>query len=149
MVRPPVQELAPEGGYSSINFKRVPLKAILSPKALFGAYITVTIGANYLFYLTDKQILREEIEMRSCRNVMLPIVLAERDRLYLKQLRRNRDEEAKLMANVPGWEVGTWYGEPVYKTLPKDGWVDPQYDEFYIHAHPKHGKKRAEERLWH
>lgn len=149
MVRPPIQELAPTGGYSSINFKRVPLKAVLSPKALFGAYIAVTLGANYMFFLTDKQILREEIEMRSCRNVMLPIVLAERDRLYLKQLRRNRDEEAKLMANVPGWEVGTWYGEPIYKTLPKDAWVDVHYDEFYVHADPKHAKKRAEERLWH
>ncbi|KAI8116621.1 hypothetical protein CVS40_11332 [Lucilia cuprina] len=41
------------------------------------------------------------IEMRSAQNVIFPILIAERDREYLKQLRRNRDEEAKLMANVP------------------------------------------------
>ena len=28
---------------------------------------------------------------------------------------RNRDAEAKLMKDVEGWEVGTWYGHPVYK----------------------------------
>ena len=28
---------------------------------------------------------------------------------------RNRDAEAKLMANEEGWEVGTWYGHPIYK----------------------------------
>ena len=43
------------------------------------------------------------------------MMLAERDREYLKQCRRNRDAEAKLMANEEGWEVGTWYGHPIYK----------------------------------
>lgn len=43
--------------------------------------------------------------MRSAHHAILPALIAERDREYLKQLRRNRDEEAKLMANVKGWEV--------------------------------------------
>ena len=42
-------------------------------------------------------------------------MLAERDREFLKQLRRNRDAEEKLMADVEGWEVGTFYGHKVYK----------------------------------
>ena len=32
---------------------------------------------------------------------------------------RNRDAEAKLMANEEGWEVGTWYGHPIYKVIPR------------------------------
>jgi len=28
---------------------------------------------------------------------------------------RNRDAEEKLMKDVDGWEVGTWYGHPIYK----------------------------------
>ena len=32
----------------------------------------------------------------------------------MRQLRSNRDEEAELMKDVPGWEVGKWKGEPVY-----------------------------------
>jgi hypothetical protein len=30
-------------------------------------------------------------------------------------LSRNRDAEEKLMKDVEGWEVGTWYGHPIYK----------------------------------
>ena len=75
-------------------------------------------------------------------------MLAERDREYLKQCRRcpawnsqmktldifswhfnsrNRDAEAKLMANEEGWEVGTWYGHPIYKVS--------SYSLMYFYAH--------------
>lgn len=145
---PPVQDLPPQGGYNPINFKRVPLKPILNAKLLFGGYIGISAAAFYMYYLTDKKIVREEIEMRSCRNVMIPILIAERDREYLKQIRRNRDEEAKLMANVPGWKVGTWYGEPIYKTIPKDSWVDPSIFEFYGHTAHKYFLDRVELKLW-
>lgn len=148
MATPPIQDLPPEGGYSSIPFKRVPLKPLFSGKLLFAGYIAVSAGAWYMYYLTDKKLQREEIEMRSCRNVMLPIVTSERDREYLKQIRRNRDEEAKLMANVPGWKVGTWFGEPIYKTLPPNEWVDPIYNEFYCHTDKKYWKERAMMRHW-
>ena len=67
---------------------------------------------------------------------------------FLKQLRRNRDEEAQLMANVPGWVVGTWYGEPVYKTLPPDTLISPRIEEFYAHAPEKEMKKRTEIKFW-
>lgn len=148
MATPPVQDMPPSGGYKSFNFKRVPLKPILSAKMLFAGYVAVSAGAFYIYKITERKIDREDIEMRSCQNVMMPIVLAERDREYLKQIRRNRDEEAKLMANVPGWKVGTWFGEPVYKTLQPDDWVDPGYFEFYCHTSPKPAKERAEMKLW-
>lgn len=69
-------------------------------------------------------------------------------REYLKQLRRNRDEEADLMKNVKGWEVGTWYGEPVYKLLPKDTLVDPNFKEFYVHTDYKHLARRYYLKQW-
>jgi NADH dehydrogenase (ubiquinone) 1 alpha subcomplex subunit 13 len=45
------------------------------------------------------------------------MLLAERDRGYIKQLKLNRDAEEDLMKDVEGWEVGTWFGEPIYKTV--------------------------------
>merc|ERR1712080_818198 len=54
-------------------------------------------------------------EMRSADLALTPLMLAERDREYLKQLRRNREAEDKLMADVEGWGTGTWYGHKVYK----------------------------------
>lgn len=58
--------------------------------------------------------MKHEIEMRSSKMAIYPMLLAERDREYLKQLRRNRDAEAELMRDVPGWEVIQFY---CHKTL--------------------------------
>ena len=63
---------------------------------------------------------------------------AESDRLLLWQLRRNRDDENSLMKNVPGWETGTWFGEPVFKTNKNFHiWIDPCSFEVYSHAKPR------------
>lgn len=64
--------------------------------------------------------LQLKIEDQSARRAVEPVLLAERDREYLRQLRKNRDKEADLMKNVAGWEVGTYFGSPIFKTLPKD-----------------------------
>ena len=36
----------------------------------------------------------------------------------------SRADSLQIMADVPGWKVGTWYGEPVYLTL-GNKWWDP------------------------
>ena len=54
------------------------------------------------------------------RLVMEPVLLAERDREYLRQLRRNRDWEKELMKDVPGWVVGTWLGQKAFNSYADD-----------------------------
>jgi NADH dehydrogenase (ubiquinone) 1 alpha subcomplex subunit 13 len=72
---------------------------------------------------------------------------------------RNRDAEAKLMGDVEGWEVGTWYGHKIFKVrcgqqvrqlltlncVPQttDQWTDPTFDEFYIHTSKQQRHKAA------
>ena len=72
---------------------------------MFAGYVGITAFALYLYSITNKNIRKNEIEMRSAKMAIYPMLLAERDREYLKQLRRNRDAEAELMRDVPGWEV--------------------------------------------
>lgn len=114
---------------------------------MIAAYAGFTTFGLSLYYLNCKENNRNEIEMRSARNVIYALLLAERDREYLKQLRRNRDEEAELMKDVKGWEVGTWYGEPVFKTVPKDKFLDPSFQEFYVHSSYKDMAKRKNTKL--
>ena len=53
-------------------------------------------------------------------------------------MRRNREEENNLMKNVPGWETGTWFGEPVYKTNKNlDKWIQPNRYEILAHVKPR------------
>lgn len=103
----------------------------------------MTAGAAYLYYLNCVDEHKRKLEMRSVDFAIFPLLLAERDREYLKQLRRNRDEEGKLMANVEGWKVGTWYGEKIYKTRPADELIEPTLIEYYGHADLKEFKRRA------
>lgn len=91
---------------------------------------------------------RDVVEMRSGRIALYPLLFAERDREYLKQLRRNRDEEIKLMKNVPGWVVGTWYGEPLFKTIPKDTLINQHWQDFCAHADYKTYANRSHFHLW-
>lgn len=143
-----LQDLPPEGGYNPISYKRVPLKPIFNLKFLVGTYLSVSAAAYYVYRLTKREIDREEVEMRSSTMVIIPVLLAERDREYLKQIRRNRDEEAELMKNVPGWVVGTWYGEPIYKTVPPNKWYGPSIYEFYGHTSDAEFRKRANIKHW-
>uniref|UniRef100_U5EGY7 NADH dehydrogenase [ubiquinone] 1 alpha subcomplex subunit 13 n=1 Tax=Corethrella appendiculata TaxID=1370023 RepID=U5EGY7_9DIPT len=138
-----LQDLPPKGGYEKIPFKRVPAKSYFHGSTIIAAYFGISSFGLYLYYLNAKRNHFNDIEIRSAKLATMPLLLAERDREYLKQLRRNRDEEAELMKNVPGWEVGTWYGEPIYKTVPKEQFIDPSYHEFYVHAHFDSFKKRA------
>ncbi len=48
---------------------------------------------------------REKIEEDAARQAMEPLLLAERDREFLKELRKQRDFEKQLMSDVKGWEV--------------------------------------------
>lgn len=55
---------------------------------------------------------------------------------FLKQIKRNMAEEKELMKNYPGWKVGTYLGEPIYKTVPEDEFIEPGHIEYFIHSHP-------------
>uniref|UniRef100_A0A336MTR1 NADH dehydrogenase [ubiquinone] 1 alpha subcomplex subunit 13 n=1 Tax=Culicoides sonorensis TaxID=179676 RepID=A0A336MTR1_CULSO len=143
-----VQDMPPEGGYKKIHYKRIPCKTYFSGFQMFLGYVGLTAASVYIFYLSEKRLHREEVENRSAVNVMYPLLLAERDREYLKQLRRNRDEEAELMKNVKGWKVGTWYGEPVYKLASPDTLIDPSFREFYAHTDFKHMSRRLNLKHW-
>ncbi|XP_023320719.1 NADH dehydrogenase [ubiquinone] 1 alpha subcomplex subunit 13 [Eurytemora carolleeae] len=127
------QDLPPQGGYAPINFKRIPAKTVLNAPMIYGGFF-ISLGIGYWTYKRGmKQLVAEKIEMKSADLALTPLMLAERDREFLKQCRKNRDAEAKLMKDVEGWEVGTWYGHPIYKTT-GDKWFDPEVNEFYAHT---------------
>lgn len=52
------------------------------------------------------------------------------------------------MSGVEGWEVGKFYGEPVFKTLPPDTLVKPEFFEYYAHSSRKDAKKNCDILLW-
>ena len=73
-----------------------------------------------------------ENENREVRLALTPFLVAEQQRMYLKQLVKNREYETELMKDVAGWEVGHWHDTPVYYN-PRGLWCEPNLYEFYAH----------------
>lgn len=40
------------------------------------------------------------------------------------------------MKNVERWEVGTYYGEPIYMLDEEDRYRQPSYEEYFVHVAP-------------
>ncbi|KAF2366437.1 GRIM-19 [Trinorchestia longiramus] len=134
---PPMQEMPPEGGYSKINYEKVPAKRVFTAFRIFGAFAAIQSIAIYIRYkYTVPRIRYNEIEMRSATIALLPLLFAERDRAALLQMRRNRDAEEELMKDVEGWKVGTYMGEPIYKTLKDNDFHEPKPWEYFQHSDP-------------
>lgn len=136
------QEMPPTGGYDPITWERIPAKQLLRGYTIFGLVGAGFLVGCYFYKKACKRLKIVEVETNDSRIALEPIFFAERDRLYLKQIRKNRDEETELMKNVPGWETGTYYGEPIYKTVPKEQWVDPLITEYYAHTSKRTFDKR-------
>ncbi|KAI9555747.1 hypothetical protein GHT06_018262 [Daphnia sinensis] len=129
------QDLPPEGGYQKIQYARNPAKTYFKGgRLLAGALLFNGFTTYYYFNHCYPQILHQRVEKNGAHLATLPLLLAERDRAYLKHCRALRDEEEKIMAKVPNWEVGKWNGEQIYKTLDKNDFNDPILCEYYIHA---------------
>ncbi|KYN04798.1 NADH dehydrogenase [ubiquinone] 1 alpha subcomplex subunit 13 [Cyphomyrmex costatus] len=143
-----LQDLPPKGGYGPIQTERVKLRSIFGVKSTIALFLATTISGMYAYYLNFKLIRRHEIEMRSARWAIFPALLAERDRAVLKQMRRSRNIEAELMKNVEGWEVGTYYGEPIFYLDDPNQFRDPTFLEHFAHSDPKVYRERAERHLF-
>uniref|UniRef100_A0A915LD23 NADH dehydrogenase [ubiquinone] 1 alpha subcomplex subunit 13 n=1 Tax=Meloidogyne javanica TaxID=6303 RepID=A0A915LD23_MELJA len=113
------QEMPPAGGYRPFNYNRTYAKTLWGP-GLFVAFNLGTAITGYFYNIKDFR----------------------HRRLVLRIMKKNRELEKDLMKEVPGWKVGTWYGEPIYFTL-GDQWIEPTALEANIHLKHNDWHKNA------
>jgi len=133
------QDMPPPGGYKDFIWHRTFPKTWATASKLFGGFIVAfSFG---IFYVRNfrRKIMMMEIDHQDAKIALEPFVLAERDRIWLRYLRKMREAETELMKDVPGWQAGTWYGEPVYFTV-GDKWQDPNEFEMFAHARYMDGR---------
>ncbi|KAI1722516.1 GRIM-19 protein [Ditylenchus destructor] len=140
------QDMPPPGGYDDFNFHRTFAKASWwwRPKIAVPAIVGIYVYGYYAYRAWNKHMINEKFEDTDIFNAMDPFLSAERDRYWLKLLKKNLELENEVMKDVPGWKAGTWYGEPVFFTL-GDKWWDPHYFEVYTHSR---NIDRKEEFTW-
>ena len=84
------------------------------------------------------------IEKHDALLAIEPMIQAERDRAFLKQLHKLRKDEEELMKDKPGWKVGTLYGEPLMVTELPDTIPNFPIVDYYAHR----GKYEQFNWLW-
>ncbi|XP_076465816.1 NADH dehydrogenase [ubiquinone] 1 alpha subcomplex subunit 13-like [Babylonia areolata] len=127
------QEMPPPGGYQDIEWAKKVAKKKLGGIATFGLFSAFTGAMWAIYYFDRKRQRKEELEMRDARIAITPLIVAEQQRMMLKQFRANRDEENELMKDVEGWKTGTLWGEPVYNNV-RDRWIWPATEEYFAHC---------------
>lgn len=111
------QDMPPKGGYAPFNYERIPAKNYFKGRTMFAMFIAYQSVAWPYFIYQRRKFQSARTEERNIVLALEPMMLAERDRAWLKQIHNNREWEEELMKDIPGWEVGTLWGEKVYKTL--------------------------------
>uniref|UniRef100_A0AC34RQU5 NADH dehydrogenase [ubiquinone] 1 alpha subcomplex subunit 13 n=1 Tax=Panagrolaimus sp. JU765 TaxID=591449 RepID=A0AC34RQU5_9BILA len=127
------QDMPPEGGYRKFNWNRTYPKIVWRPGIIIPTLVGCAAFGTYQGYAQKKHRQTEKFEDNDIMNAIQPFLTAERDRRWIKILKKNREIENELMKDVPGWKTGTWYGEPVYFTL-GDKWWDPGQLEVFAHS---------------
>ncbi|XP_014783169.1 NADH dehydrogenase [ubiquinone] 1 alpha subcomplex subunit 13 [Octopus bimaculoides] len=126
------QDLPPQGGYGSIKWMKEVAKRGPSGFFKFSTFIALSLAGYTVWTFQAKHWKRYRLEMQDARNAVEPLFLAEVDRMYLRRLRDNRQEEKELMKDVPNWKVGTLNGEPIFHNL-RDRFIEPSLKEYLAH----------------
>lgn len=103
---PIVQDAPPPGGFPSIRIERR-----LPSTGPTGVAIFAMLGAvmGYGFYKLNEQRVDKKFEadeIYAVRKVVHPILQAEWDLRYMEHQRKELEQEAKIMKDVPDWKVG-------------------------------------------
>ena len=103
-----------------MEWKANPPKRWISNKMLAGGLLLAFVYGAVENRRTRKRLFEVQVENYDARIALEPFFEAERDRRFLIMLYNNREMEKKIMADVPGWVPGTFYGKPYFQTLDKD-----------------------------
>lgn len=114
------QDMPPPGGFATINVERTFAKPWLRQGTWAAIIVALTFNGFYVVKEHRKRLRVLKIEQCEHFIAAQPFLVAEQERKFLQYLRTLREEERELMKDVPGWKLGTLYGEPVFKTLPEN-----------------------------
>ncbi|RCN25428.1 GRIM-19 protein [Ancylostoma caninum] len=100
------QDMPPSGGYRKFNYGRTFPKVFWRPGVVVAAVFGATVYGSFDAIAKKKARVTEKFEDIDITNAMQPFLTAERDRFWLKLLKKNRELEEEVMKDVPGWKTG-------------------------------------------
>nr|XP_054756156.1 NADH dehydrogenase [ubiquinone] 1 alpha subcomplex subunit 13-like [Lytechinus pictus] len=129
------QDMPPKGGYSNISYKRMLPKRGFSGYTMFAGMAGIMTFGFVTLAMSNKQRRKWIQEDRESKIAILPLIWAEKDREMLLRLQYNREQEAEIMKDVPGWTIG----EGVFNSK---RWYEPGLlDLYYLEPSKERNKK--------
>eukprot|EP00270_Netrium_digitus_P006569 TRINITY_DN19152_c0_g1_i1.p1 TRINITY_DN19152_c0_g1~~TRINITY_DN19152_c0_g1_i1.p1 ORF type:complete len:145 (-),score=50.44 TRINITY_DN19152_c0_g1_i1:200-634(-) len=103
---PQLQDGPPPGGFPAVRYARRIANSGPSGAAL--ALTSASIIAYGMYQVGQGNLKRRELkkEKMDARMAILPLIQAEEDARFVRERKKQLEEEAELMKNVPGWKVG-------------------------------------------
>lgn len=114
------QDMPPPGGFASIKVDRTLPKPLIRQGIWFIILAGMTLNGYGVAREWRKRYRVHKMEQMEHYIAASPFLYAETERKFLIHLKNLREEEKELMKDVPGWKLGTLFGEPVFKTIPKN-----------------------------
>ncbi|GBG32948.1 NADH dehydrogenase ubiquinone 1 alpha subcomplex subunit 13 [Hondaea fermentalgiana] len=116
----PVQDMPPPGGFKPFSVAAEMPKPRISGFGLFA--LTAATCAVGFYIMGQGNIERRALKMekRERRMAIVPFLQAEEDARFVRLSQKAKDEEARIMKDVPGWDVN----EKVYNT---QSWFVPTH----------------------
>ncbi|KAH7352430.1 hypothetical protein KP509_19G044600 [Ceratopteris richardii] len=109
---PVLQDGPPPGGFPAIRYaRRIPNSGPGGVVIFLVASSVVSYGLYQVGQGNRKRRAYKQ-EKFEARKAILPFIQAEEDARFVREKQKYLEEEARIMANVPGWKVG----ESVYHT---------------------------------
>eukprot|EP00246_Nothoceros_aenigmaticus_P009352 TRINITY_DN24807_c0_g1_i1.p1 TRINITY_DN24807_c0_g1~~TRINITY_DN24807_c0_g1_i1.p1 ORF type:complete len:144 (+),score=25.77 TRINITY_DN24807_c0_g1_i1:192-623(+) len=115
---PVLQDGPPPGGFPAIRYARKIPNSGPTGVTVFLVSAAVISWGLYQVGIGNRERRAYKAEKIAARQTILPLIQAEEDARYVRAMKQQLKQEAKLMANVPGWKVG----ENVYNS---GRWMPP------------------------
>lgn len=122
---PRLQDGPPPGGFPAVRYaRRIPNTGPTGAALVLGAGAIIAYG---FYQIGQGNIKRRALkkEKIDARVAILPLIQAEEDARFVQEKQKVDEEEARIMANVPGWKVG----ENVYNS---GRWMPPSTGKITI-----------------
>eukprot|EP00117_Sycon_ciliatum_P005976 scpid94440/ scgid9706/ NADH dehydrogenase [ubiquinone] 1 alpha subcomplex subunit 13; Cell death regulatory protein GRIM-19; Complex I-B16.6; Gene associated with retinoic and interferon-induced mortality 19 protein; NADH-ubiquinone oxidoreductase B16.6 subunit len=99
------QDMPPKGGFGDITWKRISVSKIFGWKGW--AFLVGFHAVNGYIFMKHRAYYKEmEWVKKDARTALLPVLMAESDRVKLRRAKHNEEAEAAIMADEPGWVPG-------------------------------------------
>lgn len=103
---PVLQDGPPPGGFPAVRYGR--RIANSGPSGAAVLLVSSAVIGWGMYQVGQGNIYRRGLkaEKIAARQAILPLIQAEEDARFVREKNKLLEEEAKVMANVPGWKVG-------------------------------------------